>query len=507
MRTMHLGILVALALCLPGRPAAATVSMPAIFGDNMVLQQDQKLPVWGTAAPSEAVTVTVGGESAKATADAQGQWRVDLAPLKRGGAALTMTIAGAANTLTFTNVLIGEVWVCSGQSNMEFPLQRANNGTAAVAAARQPEIRLFLVTKKVADQPQADVQGRWTAVSPQTAAGFSAVGYFFGRELQQKLDAPVGLIGSYWGGTPAEAWTSRSALEGDETQHSMLTNADKRVGEAIKNPALYEQQLKQWEAATAKAKTENKPAPRKPSDPAKDPHNPAVLYNGMLAPLIPYGIRGAIWYQGESNAGQPLHYASLFPTMIRDWRARWGEGDFTFLFVQLANYEPGGTNWAWLRESQTRTLALPHTGMALAIDVGEKTDIHPKDKQTVGHRLAVIALHDVYGKSDVVCQGPVFDKLVVEGNQARLKLRHAAGGLTNASTNAPLFLVAGKDRVFHVGQSKVDGDDLLVSSDAVAAPVAVRYAWTGWVDANLHNRDGLPLAPFRTDDWPAGTKE
>ena len=484
---------------------ASAVKTPAIFGDNMVLQQGLKLPVWGTAAPGEAVTVSVGAVTAKATAGEDGRWRVELAAVKgQGVQPLTMTIAGATNTLTYTNVLLGEVWVCSGQSNMEFPLSGATNAAQEIAAATQDAIRLFKVEKAVADKPQDDVKAQWVIVSTQSVKGFSAIGYLFAREVHQALGVPVGMIGTYWGGTLAQAWTSRDVLEADPVLAPMVKIADESAAKPEIAKAAFDANLKKWEADAAKAKAAHGPPPHKPSwvEPARSPNRPANLFNAMLAPLIPFAMRGALWYQGESNAGMPEQYARLFPAMINDWRTRWGEGDFPFYFVQLAGYNP--TNWPWLRESQQRTLSLSNSGMAVAIDVGNEKNIHPVNKQTVSHRLAVIALHDVYGKTDVVCHGPEFDTLKVEGKKARLSFRNAEGlCLAVGVTNPPPFLIAGADRHFVPAQSKIEGETVTVWNEAVAAPVAVRYAWSGYFPGGfLYNKAGLPMPPFRTDSGP-----
>jgi sialate O-acetylesterase len=529
--------------------------MPAIFGDHMVLQQEKKIPVWGWADAGEAVTVTLGDHTAKATADANGKWRADLDPVKTTSAPMSLTVAGK-NSLTFDDVLVGDVWICSGQSNMEFDLGGdmlghhsfggAANAATAVPAANDPQLRLFLVKKKIALQPEQDVVGKWEVCTPESASLFSAVGYFFGQELRRSLHRPIGLIGTYWGGQPAQAFTSLSGLQKEPSFtnyvnyiEGYVANYPKAMADYQVTLAKYQSDLKAWNEANgpamkewadevAKAKASGqapppKPAiaatqPRAPGSPEGGPSTPTVLYNGMIAPLIPYAIKGAIWYQGEANAGAALEYRTLFPRMISDWREKWGQGDFPFLFVQLAAFmkpqvEPSEGGWAYLREAQLMTLALPNTGMASAIDIGNADDIHPKDKLDVGLRLALAAKHVAYGQ-DVVSSGPLFDSMKIEGNKIRLTFKDVGSGLTvgtppwppagavSAPTALTGFVIAGADQKFVWGTATIDGNDIVVSSNDVDAPVAVRYGWANNPPCNLYNKEGLPASPFRTDDWP-----
>jgi sialate O-acetylesterase len=521
----------------------------------MVLQQDGKIPVWGMAAPGEAVTVTLGSESAKATADSTGKWRADLAPMATSATPLTLTVAGK-NTLTFNNVLVGDVWVCSGQSNMEFALSGdkslggVSNAAAAVTSANDPQLRLFIVKRKNSLTPETNVTGEWKVCTPESAAPFSAVGYFFGEELRHSLNRPIGLIGTYWGGMPAQAFTSLSGLQKEPSlaylvaaYQQLAANYDKRKAAypaawsdfQAKNKTWndtvgkdYMPIFKKWQADTAAAQAAGQqppprpapasPAPVAPVPPEGPPSMPTVLYNGMIAPLIPYGIKGAIWYQGESNANHGAEYATLFPRMISDWREKWGEGDFPFLFVQLANYQaaqtkPSEGGWAWVREAQLKTLSLPNTGMAVIIDIGDTFNIHPKDKRDVGARLALAAKHVAYGQ-DLVYSGPIYDSMTVEKNTIRLTFKNVGGGLqmsvppwtpTGATPPAPTkltgFAIAGADKNWAWADAKIDGNTVVVSCDAVAAPVAVRYGWANNPACNLYNKEGLPASPFRTDDW------
>ncbi len=494
----------ALATCLLPR-LAAEVKLPAIIGDNAVLQADAPLPIWGTAAVGEDVTVTIAGQSQSTKAGADGRWQVKLAALKTGGP-LELTVAGT-NTIVLKNLLVGEVWVGSGQSNMEFALKGANDSAKEIAAADFPKIRLFTVIKKTSAEPLADCSGKWVECSPATVPGFSAVAYFFGRELHQKLGVPVGLIHTSWGGTEAEAWTSRAALAGSAEFKDAAPSWDKRLADLPKAQAKYATEVAAWKAAADAAKAAGKPAPKKPNPPADEnsPHRPSSLYNGMLAPLIPYAIRGAIWYQGESNAGQPLKYRTLLPLMIGDWRQAWGEGDFPFYIVQLANYkarqaEPVESDWAALREAQwLTTTKVKNTGLATIIDVGMAENIHPTDKQTVGHRLALNALALTYGK-DNESSGPVFAAMKVEDAKAVLTFTHLGGGLVAKGGGALTgFAIAGEDRKFVWATATIVGDTVVVTSDKVAKPTAVRYAWADNPECDLYSKADLPAVPFRTD--------
>jgi len=495
-----------LAVLLAG-PAQADVKLASVLGENMVLQQGMKAPVWGTADAGEQVTVTICGQTARATADAGGKWEVTLAPLKAGGP-FEMTVKGK-NTIALKNVLVGEVWVCSGQSNMAMTVNRCTNPKEEAAAATFPMIRLFKVRNVTSDKPLDSTDGQWVECSPKTVPGFSAVGYFFGRKLHQELKVPIGLINTSWGGTPAEAWTSLPTLKATPELKPILDRWDAILAKEPELQKQYQEKLKVWQEAVKKAKAAKKRPPRRPRGPAgsKSPHRPASLYNGMIAPLLPMAIKGAIWYQGESNAGRAYQYRTLFPTMIKDWRKSWGY-DLSFYWVQLANFmkveaEPKNAGWPELREAQTMTLALPNTGEAVIIDIGEARNIHPKNKQDVGLRLALNALAKDYGQK-IAHASPMLDSIAVEGAKVRVKLKNVGGGLVakpftdpvtpNGPTLekrfgvdvAPLrpktqvlgFAVAGEDKKFvWADEATIDGDCVVVSSKAVAKPVAVRYAW------------------------------
>ncbi len=488
----------------------ADVKLPAVIGDHMVIQQGMHVPIWGKADPGEDVTVTAGNDKATAKAGADGKWLVRLTPMSAGGP-IDITVKGK-NEIVLRDVLIGEVWVCSGQSNMQWTVRGSANSAEEIAKADYPRIRLFYVPRVVALEPREDTNAAWTACNPQTVPEFSAVAYFFGREIHNAMNVPVGLIHSSWGGTPAESWTTRATLEAYPELRPIVEKWTKTLADYPEAVKRHEQALAAWEEAAAKAKGEGKEAPKKPNgpgDPKTNPWFPGSLWNGMLAPIVPFGIQGAIWYQGESNAGRAYQYRSLFPAMIRDWRQMWGQGDFSFFFVQLANFtavadKPGPSDWAELREAQTMTLSLPKTGMAVIIDIGEANDIHPKNKQDVGLRLALAAQKVAFGK-DVVFSGPMFDYMKVEGDKVRLFFTQTGGGLVCKGDALKGFAMAGADRNFVWADARIDGATVVVSAQGVAGPVAVRYAWANNPVCNLYNKEGLPASPFRTDSWPGVT--
>ncbi len=637
----------------------AEVRLPAIIGDNMVLQQGVKVRIWGNARPGERVIVTVKDKSASTVADPQGHWQVWLDPLKAGGP-LELTVKGD-NVLTIKNVLAGEVWLCSGQSNMEWPLVNTVGGAEAVAQANYPEIRLFTVTKNTSTTPLADLEGHWVVTTPDAAAHFSAVGYFFGRELYQQLKVPIGLINSSWGGTPAEAWTRHEALLSSPELKPILDKYESSLNALPQAKEAYARALAEWEernlyidagnkgealgyadpkasmadwskmdlpkqfetagllidgavwfrkelelpaswagkdlvlnlppiddqdttyfngtkvGATGRETPNSYMVPRKyvvpgslvragrnviavrvfdsageggfsrggvfsigpggaetialggvwdykveqalePKHPdwgsrpeavgVSNQNNPSVLYNAMIAPLVMFAIRGAIWYQGESNAGRAYQYRTLFPTMIRDWRSAWGS-KLPFYFVQLANWhankaEPDESDWAELREAQMMTLREPQTGMAVTIDIGDENDIHPRNKLDVGRRLAAWALAGTYGQK-VIPSGPLFESYTINGSEVRIRFKHADGLKTIDGGPLKGFALAGEDRRFVWADARIEGDTVIVSSPKISKPVAVRYGWADNPIANLYNKAGLPASPFRTDDWPGIT--
>ncbi|MGA2172103.1 MAG: sialate O-acetylesterase [Sedimentisphaerales bacterium] len=508
-------IFLAVVLVLSG-VASADIRLPSVIGDNMVLQQGMQVPIWGWADPCERIVIKFGISSRawSGEADANGKWMVKIEPGKTGGP-YEMTIEGK-NMITLKNILVGEVWVCSGQSNMEFMLNQAINGRQEANEANFPQIRLFTVGKKVSYEPMKNCSGRWQECKPPSASGFSAVGYFFGRELYKQLNVPIGLIHTSWGGTPAESWMSSEYLEADANFKPILRRFEETVANYPELLKKYQEAKKERDETIAKLKAEGKPVP--PMQEIYEPvgkghqYSPTGLYNGMILPIVPYGIRGAIWYQGESNAGRAYQYRTLFPAMIKNWRQTWGEGDFPFLFVQLANYkavnpEPTESDWAELQEAQLMTLSTPNTGMAVTIDIGDANNvnnIHPPNKQDVGKRLALWALAKTYGK-DIVYSGPIYKSMTVEGNKVVLSFNNVGGGLVAKGDLLKGFAIAGADKKFVWADAKIEGDTIVVSSDKIGEPAAVRYAWANNPVCNLYNKEGLPATPFRTDDWPGIT--
>ena len=622
----------------------AEVRLPRIFSSNMVLQQGKEIPVWGWAAPGERVTVTLDKKSVTTRAARNGKWMAKLPAFEYGGP-YTMTVSGK-NKITYENILIGEVWIASGQSNMEWQLAQSNNAEEEIAAADFPEIRLFQVPRAVAQLPQEDItSGEWVACSPETVPGFSAIAYFFGRHLHKDLKVPVGLIQSAWGGTVAETWISGETISQDPDFKGPMNNllamdldsyekeqmekiktllggkipeTDQGIvnGEPVwsaidlqdgswkslivpkyweeqgyanidgigwyrKEVMLTEEQTKSnvtlhlgkvddsditWINGIEVGKTEGlydkdriytvdadilRPGKNmivvRVNDTGGnggiwgDPENqflaiggekvdisgdwkfriakatlssvnigpnsyPTLLYNAMINPLVPYAFQGVIWYQGESNAGRAKQYQRIFPALINDWRTHWNQGEFPFLWVSLANYMqpkeiPGESGWAELREAQSMTLSLPNTGMALAIDIGEANDIHPRNKQDVGYRLALNALKVAYGK-DIVYSGPVFKSVEWQGNKAIVTFDHVADGLVAKDKYGYVkgFTIAGADQKFHWAQAQIiNRNQVVVYSDQVNTPVKLRYGWADNPDdVNLYNSAGLPADPFRT---------
>jgi len=626
-----------------------SITIASVFQDNMVLQCDRPVPIWGRAAPGEAVTVSFAGRSMTARADTHGRWRVTLAPLTASAEPSAMTITGDRE-LTLRNVLVGEVWVASGQSNMQFALKHASGGPGEMARADDPQIRLVALKPRWSKDPSESLSGAWQTCRPETAGDWSAVAYFFAREIRRRLDVPVGIVQSAWGGTPAEAWTPIETLRAEPARyaahlalhdkylpfsqetigqmrfdaeraerHQDTGNAGESLGWArpdadladwrdVQVPGYLEEVFgnvdgafwfrrdielppswahseltlrlgavddldttyfngvkigatgfevpEWWEfqreyrippalvkagrntlavrvfdernagglsgplisllkagappvnlAGVWKLRAERILAPLPPAVFQHLPHIPAFLYNGMIAPLVPFAMRGVIWYQGENNVSRAVEYRTLFQDMIRAWRGKWGHGDFPFYFVQLASYharqdQPGESDWAALREAQNMALTLPNTGMAVAIDIGHPTDIHPSNKWDVGLRLALNALAGTYGRP-VEYSGPTFKSMTVERGRIRLKFEHAAGLKARGDTLTG-FTVCGADRRFVRAQAIMEGGEVVVWNDAVQNPLAARYAWADNPDCNLYNGAGLPAAPFRTDAFPVG---
>jgi len=672
-KTLHL--VATATLLLPLASAFADVTLPAIFSDHMVLEKTAKVPFWGKADPGEKVTVTLGEKTATATAGDDGKWTTSLDLSDSGPGPFAVKVQGK-NEIPIADVLVGEVWVASGQSNMEWTVKNTTDANEEIAKSANPQVRQFLVKKSALPAPTDFVEGTWTVASPETTGGFTAVGYFFAKALNKELNTPVGLINTSWGGTPSEAWTSQEALKSvpelKDASERLLKDvasfperskeyiekfstwlkdnnrADQKAdpaafagvdvsteswapvtipgeitgpglpkngvvwlrrdievsevpkdgfrpsfngidgfeafywnGELIKeytyetaseagprrayvipaakikkgknvaavrlyaperSPSVkgdltqFGKQTSQWlakaEVSFPALAADIKPAPAAPATLPPPSHTASYLYNGMLDPIIPYAIKGAIWYQGETNAGRSIQYRTAFPLMITDWRTQWEQGDFPFYFVQLANFQskenkPAESGWAELREAQSQTLKLANTGQAVIIDIGESGDIHPRNKKDVGERLAKIALAKDYGK-DIAYSGPVYQSMKVDGDKVRLTFDHLGGGLvaqpvpakydvnTGAKQTADLvrnspkselegFAICGEDKQWVWADAKIDGDNVVVWSDKVAKPVAVRYGWANNPNTNLYNKAGLPASPFRTDDFPAAT--
>jgi sialate O-acetylesterase len=480
-------------LILATAPVSAAVKLPAILAEHMVLEQGRPVHLWGLADPGEAVTATFRGQTASTAASDQGTWSLYLPPGAAGGP-FRLVVSGT-NTIEFQDVLVGEVWVASGQSNMEFATKNVIGAEKELQAAIHPQLRLFKVDRNVAFYPRDDLAATgWQSATPETVRDFSAVAYFFGRHLLEKSHVPVGLIDSSWGGTPAEAWTSLDALGSDASLmpvFSAWAAMSRDFGAAERRRKLAEAEN---ERATADGR-EPKPLPWAPNE--RLSWSPAGLYNAMIAPLTRFPIRGAIWYQGESNAGENrvALYGRLFQTLILDWRRQWADPDLTFLFVQLANFKTKD-DWPLLRENQTEALSLRNTGMAVTIDIGNPDDIHPKNKQDVGLRLALAARAIAYGEH-IEYSGPMFQRAEPEGASMVVYFEHA-GGL--AAKGGPLegFELAGEDGKYSAATATIERATVRVSSPSVAQPLYVRYAWACAPEANLVNGDGLPASPFRS---------
>ncbi len=491
---------------------AEPFGMPRIFSDHMVLQAGARVPVWGWAKPGTEVAVAIAGQTETAVADSEGQWRIDLADLSTGGPH-EMIVRGT-KTIRITDVLIGEVWLGSGQSNMAMKVKGCVDAEREIASAQFPKLRMFTVKRAPRKTAERDCEGSWVECSPATVKGFSATAYFFGRRLHQELSVPVGLINSSVGGTPIEAWTSMPAQR-EEPKLAQMLNEWASRGKAWQpvTDAQFRKTLDKWtkRVENAKGKGKRKPRrPRRPQDPTLGTAHPANLFRGMIQPLIPYRIRGALWYQGERNAKSvaTAHlYRAQLPLMISDWRMRWSQGDFPFLFVQLPNFrkrvdDPNHASaWAMMRESMLQSLSVANSGMAVTIDVGMEKNIHPKNKQAVGSRLAQWALATVYEKP-IPASGPLFASAEFAGGSALVSFRPSSAALQILNGNTVKgFAIAGKDRVFRFAKAEIHDDKIRVWHPEISAPVAIRYAWGDNPDCNLGNTAKLPATPFRSETW------
>lgn len=460
-----IGFLGLLLFCFTATLLQAQVTMPSIFGSGMVLQRNQANIIWGTASKGEKVTITIAGQKHKVVTANTGHWKVKLDPIPAGGP-YTLTTKGKTE-ITFTDILVGEVWLCTGQSNMAMPLsggsgQHIEGSNEAILNSRNANLRFFTVTKAVSKTPLSDCKGIWEASEPKTAANFSAVGYAFGSRIQKILGVPVGLISCNVGGTPAQAWTPNDVIE-------------------EQFPEFKDELNKKYTNRTATG-----------------------LYNGMVHPILPYTVKGAIWYQGEGNRWDGEQYSRLFPAMIKSWRSRWQQGDFPFYFVQLAPIGKQGEDWVKLQQAQLKTmLTVPNTGMAVINDIGDANRIHPPKKKEVGERLALWALAKDYGIEGIIHSGPVYKSMEVEKNKALLTFSEAPKGITSMGKPLKYFEVAGADHVFHPAKAKITkkGKVLQVWSEKVTQPKSVRYAWESYVEGCLFNTAGLPASAFSTDSW------
>ena len=447
----------------------AQVSTPSFISSNMVLQQKFEAPIWGWAKPGSEIAVTGSWDNVKyeTTSDDNGDWLVKIKTPTAGGP-YTLTI----NDSTLTNVLIGEVWLCSGQSNMQWALNDTENAEEEVANADYPEIRLFYAARDNAREPNKDVYGQWDECKPKVAGTFSAVAYYFGKELHKELNAPIGLLHFSWGGSTAQAWTNPEVLKTTPEGRFYLEKFEEKI---------------------------------KSTPPGELPRNyrdPGANYYGLISPLIPYGIKGVIWYQGENNVFEHELYRNLFETMIKDWRDEWGEGEFPFYFVQLAPYNYSqDLVGAALRDAQRESLEIPNTGMVVTLDIGNPENIHPQNKLDVGKRLSLWALAKTYGKDDIVYSGPIYKSMEVEGGKIKINFDYVVSGLYCKGDKLTCFTIASDNKVFHPADAVIDGNTVVVSSDEVKNPVSVRFAFENADEPNLFNKEGLPASTFRTDNW------
>jgi sialate O-acetylesterase len=501
----------------------AEVKPSSLFCDHMVLQREIAIPVWGTAEAGEKVTVTLKNSSATSTTNASGKWMLKL-PKQKAGGPYKLEIKGI-NTFTVEDVYVGEVWLCSGQSNMDMTVAKEDrywcgvqNEAEEVANANYPQIRVFDVDFTPKNIVQPNARGKWEICSPRTVGHFSAVAYLFAREMYMKYKVPIGLLTSAFGASTAETWISEQALEKHPdlkplldtyTQKREKFTADSAVSmsEYREKMAMYKGDLAAAQAATGDVNTKKTKAPRN-SNPELDQHNPYVCYNGMIAPLIPYGIRGALWYQGESNGPSAKQYREIMETLVADWRTRWGQGNFPFLYVQLANYGKPMTlpvkndPLMTVREAQVLNLSIPNTGMAVAIEnAGDNpTNIHPKNKQAIGYRLGLIARAKVYGEK-VEYSGPMYKNYKIDGNKIRLSFTHTGKGLVAKDGKLTGFALCGEDKKWVWADAKIKGKTIIVSSPEITKPIAVRYCWGTNPPASLSNKEGLWTPNFRTDNF------
>lgn len=481
----------------------AEVRLPAVFSDHMVLQQGVEASIWGWADPGEKITLSLAGETRQTLTGADGKWQTVL-PKLQAGATGTLTVSGS-NTIEIHDVLAGEVWLGSGQSNMAMTVSRSLDFEAELKRSDLPQIRHFKESSGTAKEPNGPGKGEWLVCTPETVGQFSAALFFFGRDLHTQLGVPVGLINASVGGTPIEAWIDADTQKAHEALRPFFDVAAE-VSARMTSPTamrLYEKQLAAWEKKAAAARTAKKPAPRKPQDPRQVAARKADiggLFNGKIAPLIPYALAGALWYQGEANSlpEKAGFYQHQLPLLVTDWRKRWGR-DLPFAWAQLPNFIGAGRDWPTVREAMLKTLSLPNTGMGINIDIGDPKDIHPKNKQAVGQRLALWALGTVYGQEGLATSGPLPDGHQIQGSEVVLKFSHTHGGLVAKGGELTGFMITGEDQQWQTATARIEGVTVIVSSPKVKSPTAVRYAWDNNPQCTLFNGAGLPATPFRTD--------
>lgn len=483
--------------------ASATPRPSAIFSDHAVLQADQKVPLWGTASPGEKISIQFAGKKVEAVADEKGNWKTELPPLEAGTTG-ELSFVGET-TFTAKDVLVGDVWLCSGQSNMGLSIKRSENGPQEIAAANYPKIRMFRLERTASKAPVAEPNAKWVVCSPESVAGWTAVGYFFGRDIFKARGIPVGLIQASWGGTDIEGWSSAEAVDASGSGKAVRERWAQLLADYPKALAAYEALMAQSkgkaETSEGEGEISGRGKPKKPPGP-DSPSFPGNLFNGMISPLIPYAIRGIIWYQGENNTPRTSEYGELLTHLIRDWRQRWGNAKLPFLYVQLPNFpsgKPMGTGWAEFRDVQAAVLTEPETRMAVTIDLGSSETVHPIRKREVGERLSWLARKHVYGEQ-IPADAPVFVTARRDGASLKMEFKRDKSPLVfrKAGDNSS-FEIAGEDKKFVPAEVSVEGDAVVLSSPRVPNPVFVRYAWKNDPPVTLFDSAGLPARPFRTD--------
>ncbi|WP_020530389.1 sialate O-acetylesterase [Flexithrix dorotheae] len=497
--------LIVISNCLKGE-----IRLPAILSDSMILQRNQPIPIWGWAEPGEKITVNFGGQSVETETEVSGKWLVNLKPLEANANPQTLSITGSEK-IDLNGILIGEVWLLTGQSNMQWELQQANNGEEEVSKAHHSHIRLFNVSRGVAFKKHEGVLANWQECTPASARKFSAAGYFFGLDLHQNLNVPIGLINSSYGGSQVEAWMPEEYLLASDDFRPCVERTEIWEKERPAVQAKFEQDLKNWEEAVKQTEINGEKLPRKPRvpDALRDYRIASSIYNNMIAPLIPYAIKGAFWYQGESNEERAEQYGLLLPVFIKSWREKWGQGDFPFGIIQLPNFRevcetPMDEAWSHIREAQRRTVVnTVNSGLIVIIDIGEANDIHPRNKLDVGNRMSLWAREKVYGEN-IKGTPPMYVRSGVKDEKIEIWFEEVGTGLqTKDGGDLAEFAIAGADKKWYWAKAKIVGKDKIeVWSDKVLSPIAVRYAFNNNpANPNLTNETGLPASPFRTDDW------